>query len=66
MREPVDTRRPPVVGAAEAAGILGVSRQGLWKIRSAHVETFPPATDLECGPVWYRDAVETWNREHRS
>jgi hypothetical protein len=52
----------PVVGIAEIAGILGVSRQRA--VQLTHGETFPaPFSELASGRIWEREAVEQWARE---
>jgi len=61
----VPSRAPDVLGHAEVRRTLGVSRQGLDYLRAKHRDTFPRATELECGPVWARKAIEVWKAEHR-
>jgi predicted DNA-binding transcriptional regulator AlpA len=48
-----------LVGAAEVAEILGVSRQRVTQLTSR--PDFPaPVAVLAMGKVWTRDAVEAW------
>ena len=49
-----------LVGAAEIAEMLGVSRQRVHQIVAAD-ETFPePAAVLTAGKIWLRDQIEVW------
>ncbi len=51
---------PEVLGVAEVAKLLGVTRQRLAVIRRDH-ESFPkPFVELAATPLWYREAVEEW------
>jgi predicted DNA-binding transcriptional regulator AlpA len=50
-----------LVGVAEVAELLGVSRQRVHKL--AERDDFPaPVAILTAGKVWDRDAVEKWAR----
>lgn len=54
-----------LVGVAEIADILGVSRQQ--GSQMSHRKGFPdPIAELACGPIWTRSSIEafkkTWNR----
>lgn len=50
---------PDLVGAQEAADLLGVSRQRLYQLRADG--RFPePMIELAATPVWLRAAVEQW------
>jgi predicted DNA-binding transcriptional regulator AlpA len=56
---------PEVVGATEAARMLGVSRQRLYQL--AEREDFPPPmVQLAAGPVWLTDSIRafegSWDR----
>lgn len=52
-----------LVGAAEAAELLGVTRQRLHVL--AKRPGFPePVAVLAAGLIWEREAVEQWAREH--
>lgn len=55
---------PPggLVGVAETAAILGVSRQRVAEIRKDHKEFPAPVDDLKSGPVWDRAEVERFDR----
>jgi predicted DNA-binding transcriptional regulator AlpA len=53
-----------LVGAAEIAEMLGVSRQRVAQLISSH-EDFPrPEVELTGGRVWSRTAVEAWINAH--
>ncbi len=53
-----------LVGAAEIAEMLGVSRQRVDQLVSTY-EDFPsPEAELSGGRVWSRTAVETWKAMH--
>jgi hypothetical protein len=58
-----------VVGAAEAARLLGISRQRFDVIareaREGKRPGFPNATELACGPVWYRRHIRAWGESRR-
>ena len=48
-----------LVGVAEIAVMLGVSRQRISQLADA--EGFPePLASLAAGPVWERSAIEAW------
>lgn len=50
-----------LVGVAEVAALLGVSRQRVSQLAAS--ESFPaPEAQLAAGPVWLRAAVEQWAR----
>lgn len=52
-----------LAGAAEAAEILGVSRQQLHRL--ARREDFPrPVAELAAGKIWRAKDIERWAREH--
>lgn len=51
-----------LVGVAEIAQMLGISRQRVHAI-SGHSDTFPqPVADLSAGKIWLRSDVEAWAR----
>lgn len=53
-----------LVGVAEIAEMLGVTRQRVDAIVSTH-EDFPkPEAVLAAGRIWSREAVEMWARDH--
>ncbi len=51
---------PEVLGVAEVAKLLGVSRQRLAVIRRDHPSFPKPFAELAATPLWYREAVEEW------
>jgi hypothetical protein len=52
---------PEVVGATEAARMLGVSRQRLYQL--AERDDFPPPmVQLAAGPVWLTDSIRAFER----
>ena len=52
------------MGAAEAAAIIGVSRQRLGQLASTS-ESFPaPEAELVGGRVWATEAIEAWKNDH--
>jgi hypothetical protein len=52
---------PEVVGATEAARMLGVSRQRLYQL--AERDDFPPPmVQLAAGPVWLSDSIRAFER----
>lgn len=55
---------PDIVGAAEAAEILGIGNTNfshLRKQREGTDDAFPdPDWQLKCGPIWKRSVVEKW------
>ncbi len=53
-----------LVGAAEVAAILGVSRQRVAQLATAGLD-FPPAeVELAAGRIWAREAIERWAADH--
>lgn len=60
----MSARGPDVLGHAEVVQVLGVTREGLDYLRRKHA-TFPPATQLACGPVWSTRAILDWKAENR-
>jgi predicted DNA-binding transcriptional regulator AlpA len=53
---------PDVVGAAEIAEMLGITRQGVDKIAKTD-PTFPKHTALATGRIWRRTDIERWARK---
>jgi ATP-dependent Clp protease ATP-binding subunit ClpA/predicted DNA-binding transcriptional regulator AlpA len=53
-----------LVGTAEIAEMLGVSRQRVDQLVDAYDDFPTPEVDLAGGRVWSRTAVETWIRAH--
>lgn len=52
-----------LVGVAEIAELLGVSRQYVDRL-SRTDDTFPvPEAELKSGRVWKREAIEKWGRK---
>lgn len=54
----------PVVGLAEIADLLGVTRQRANQIVRDHADFPEPIADLASGRVWHRPAVEAWIAAH--
>lgn len=53
---------PPLVGAAEAAEVLGVSRQRVHQLHRGH-KGFPrPAVQVKMGPLWTRASIEAFDQ----
>ncbi|MEA2702138.1 MAG: hypothetical protein QOD63_83 [Actinomycetota bacterium] len=52
-----------LLGPAEAAALLGVSRQRLLQLLDAYPD-FPQPTKLTVGRIWERKAVEEWATAH--
>ena len=53
-----------LVGAAEVAAILGISRQRVAQLATAATD-FPPAeVELAAGRIWAREAIERWAADH--
>ncbi|MGH8825173.1 MAG: helix-turn-helix transcriptional regulator [Jiangellaceae bacterium] len=65
-RQALEPNVPEIVSAAEAADILGVSRQRLHQLRR-HPRFPAPLYELRTGPLWTRDAIEwfvgVWERK---
>lgn len=55
---------PEIVGAAEAADILGIGNTNFSHLRKQRAGTdnaFPePATQLKCGPIWLKRDVDKY------
>lgn len=54
----------PVVGVAEIAELLGVSRQRAIQIVRDHADFPEPVADLASGRVWHRPSVDAWIAAH--
>ena len=52
-----------LVGVAEIALMLGVSRQRVDAIARTHPDFPKPQAELTAGRVWLRAEIETWARE---
>jgi len=59
-------RYPEMVGVAEVAAMLGVSRQRVSVLLRNHRRFPPPIAEIAAGPVWTKDSVarfvESWDR----
>jgi predicted DNA-binding transcriptional regulator AlpA len=53
-----------LVGAAEIAAMLGVTRQRVYQIVEAYPDFPAPDVVLASGRVWKRTEVEAWTRRH--
>jgi predicted DNA-binding transcriptional regulator AlpA len=52
---------PELMGVAEIAELLGVTRQRVHQLTKS--PEFPrPVAELSAGAIWERDAVEAWAR----
>jgi FtsZ-interacting cell division protein YlmF len=49
-----------LVGVAEAAQMLGVSRQRVHELARVHVEFPEPLAELSAGRIWQRSDIEQW------
>src|SRR5438105_1214197 len=56
--------QPTLVGTAELAELLGVSKQTISNWRSKETDFPEPMAELKSTPVWDRSAVISWAREH--
>ena len=54
-----------LVGVAEIAEMLGISRQRVHAISQSHDEFPAPVADLSAGKIWHRHEVVAWARAHR-
>jgi hypothetical protein len=52
-----------LVGAAEAAAMLGIGRAALWERRKSHDNFGEPVAELRCGPVWFRWQIQDYQAE---
>jgi predicted DNA-binding transcriptional regulator AlpA len=53
-----------IVGVAEIADMLGVSRQRVDRILKAHDDFPEPEAQLTAGRIWSRRAIEDWLAAH--
>lgn len=51
-----------LVGAAEVAELLGVSRQRVDAIARTHADFPKPQAELQAGRVWLRAEIADWAR----
>jgi predicted DNA-binding transcriptional regulator AlpA len=54
-----------LVGVAEIARMLGVSRQRVDAITRTDSSFPAPEVELTAGRVWRREEIEDWSRQHR-
>jgi hypothetical protein len=59
--EPARPTFPEVVGATEAARMLGVSRQRLYRLAERD-DVPPPMGQLAAGPVWLTNSIRAFER----
>ena len=52
-----------LVGVAEIAEMLGVSRQRVDAIARTHDEFPDPVAELSAGRIWLRKDIEAWARK---
>ena len=52
-----------LVGVAEVAEFLGISRQRVDAIARTHDEFPKPVADLAAGRIWQRRDIEKWARK---
>jgi predicted DNA-binding transcriptional regulator AlpA len=53
-----------LVGAAEVAGLLGVSRQRVDQLAGGYADFPQPEAELAAGRVWSREAIDGWLATH--
>jgi ATP-dependent Clp protease ATP-binding subunit ClpA/predicted DNA-binding transcriptional regulator AlpA len=53
-----------LLGSAEIAELLGVSRQRVSQLVASYPDFPPPEADLAAGRIWSRDAIEAWLARH--
>ncbi len=54
-----------LVGVAEIAEMLGITRQRVNAIVRTHADFPHPEAVLSAGRIWRREDVEEWARTHR-
>ncbi|MDX6584615.1 MAG: prophage regulatory protein [Solirubrobacterales bacterium] len=54
-----------LVGVAEIAEMLSVSRQRVNRIVQTDADFPAPEAELSAGRIWQRSQVEAWARRHR-
>lgn len=52
-----------LVGVAEIAKMLGVTRQRVNAIVKTHPEFPAPAAELSAGRIWYREQIIAWSQQ---
>lgn len=52
-----------LVGVAEIAETLGVSRQRVHAIMTTHDDFPEPVAELSAGRIWLREDIEKWQRK---
>jgi hypothetical protein len=53
-----------LVGVAEIAGMIGVSRQRVNQLASSYSDFPEPEAELSAGRIWTREAIEGWLARH--
>lgn len=53
-----------LVGVAEIAEMLGVTRQRVDALVRSYADFPPPEAELSAGRIWTRNAIEAWARKH--
>lgn len=56
---------PALVAAADAADLLGVSRQRIHQLRGEDVGFPEPVDELKQGPLWTRASIEAFGRDRK-
>jgi hypothetical protein len=54
-----------LIGVAEIAAMLGITRQGVDKLIRTRADFPAPTAVLTAGRIWEREDVEKWARETR-
>jgi hypothetical protein len=64
-----DEHEVDLVGAAETAELLAITRSALWERRhnpgrwAGRLPPFPkPVAELRCGPIWLRSQIEDYRQ----
>jgi predicted DNA-binding transcriptional regulator AlpA len=55
----------PILGAAEAAQMAGVTRSH-FRTMQTRGQVPEPQVRLACGPIWKRSVIERWLRERKA
>ncbi len=53
-----------LLGMAEAASVLGVSKQRLSKLIESYADFPAPVANLRAGRIWASEDVEAWAKAH--
>jgi predicted DNA-binding transcriptional regulator AlpA len=53
-----------LVGVAEIADLLGISRQRVNRIVQTHTDFPSPIAELTAGRIWRQSAIEEWAASH--